>query len=105
MPPRHKPPVRNLTLDTRRTALHNYAMRENPDEIYLQMVAHYKGCAVCTAAHNCPIGHGLLMRWGQAEQEGAHESWVIIEAERAAARGEPNPYEGSSLPDLGERTP
>lgn len=61
-------------------------MRENPDEIYLQMVAHYKGCAVCTAAHDCPEGHRLLMSWGRAEQDGAHESWVILEAERQAVR-------------------
>lgn len=72
----------------------------NPDALYTQLTAHYKGCAVCTSAHDCPQGHLLLMAWGAAEAKAAHSDWWIAEAERSAVRGEP--YE--SLPDLGERS-
>lgn len=59
----------------------------NPDAIYGQMVAHYRGCTLCTAAHDCPEGHRLLMAWGDAEAKAADQDWWHVEAERAAAHG------------------
>jgi len=72
---------------------------DSADNLYALLVTHHRLCTRCTSKQDCPTGAQLLRDWGLAENENP-DGWWLPKAERAAIRGEANPY----LPAPGERT-
>lgn len=74
------------------------------DSLYTELVAHYRGCAVCTSERDCAIGHGLLMEWGALESAETSGWWHPDAERRGIRQAFLIPDSERYLPDPGERT-